>query len=434
MYSRQSRHLTSYLRLWYDLFNPDKGDKMSSVQLFKNIPNDKLPSPFCRYDVEQIYACNERAAQRLIHEWLAKKNIQFSHKLNRKIYYLKHQSEFSTYQKSFIDNYLPNKSFFLTKSERASLHKMALINPHIDFETYSVRLFERMLVDLSWASSHLEGNTFSLLETEQLLLKNEAVIGKTALETQMILNHKEAIKFIILNRANLHIESYTFKSIHALLAENLLSNLNAVGALRKIPVGITGTIYTPISIPQTLEDEFDIFLKKASEIKDAFEQSLFILIFLPYLQPFEDINKRTSRISCNIPLIKNNFIPISFKNINQSEYALALKDVYEKNNADKMKNIFMSALQFSIAEYSHIVSVMITPKDIFIKYRLQIKQTIYNCVVKNKKPTSELIKEINPNDRAEILAHIKNELAHLHEGQLVRFGLKNSEFKKWKKK
>jgi hypothetical protein len=396
--------------------------------------DDKLPNPFCRSDVEGIYAYNERAAQRLIKAWISQKKIYFSHKLDRKLYYEKNQSQFSTYQKSFIDNYIPNKSHFLKNSERIALSKIALINPHIDLETYNVRLFERMLVDLSWASSKLEGNTFSLLETEQLILKNEAVIGKTALEIQMILNHKEAIRFIILNRQNLEIEGRTFKSIHALLAENLLSNLNAIGALRKIPVGISGTTYTPIGIPQTLEDEFDIFLKKAHQIKDVFEQSLFILIFLPYLQPFEDINKRTSRISCNIPLIKNNFIPISFKNINQNEYASALKDIYEKNNVEKMKDIFINAVQFSSAEYGSIISVMVTPKDIFIKYRIQIKKIIRDCIIKNIRPTTNLMKLIEANDREEILAHIKNELAHLHEGQLVRFDLKLSDFKKWMKK
>ena len=98
----------------------------------------------------------------------------------------------------------------------------------VDLETYSVRIYERLIIDLSWASSALEGNTYSLLETEKLILENEIAKGKNNLETQMILNHKEAIKFLILNKKELVLSPFVIKSIHALLSENIIRNKNTI--------------------------------------------------------------------------------------------------------------------------------------------------------------------------------------------------------------
>jgi hypothetical protein len=398
-----------------------------------NIPDNLIPELFTRADIEVSFNCNERAAQRLIKTWIETRKVKISNKLGRTIYYSKTSSEYSSYQKSFIDNYIPNKTSFLNPSERKNLIEITTIHSQIDLETFSIRLFERMLVDLSWASSYLEGNTFSLLETENLILRNEEISGKSSTEIQMILNHKEAIKFITLNRKTIQLAPLTFKSIHALLAENLLTNLRGIGAIRQIPVGISGTSYTPISIPQVLEDEFEIFIKKAVQIIDPLEQSLFILIFIPYLQPFEDMNKRTSRIACNIPFLKNDLIPISFKNITQDEYILALKDIYEKNKFNKMKNLFISAVQFSANEYNKIISVMPTPKDILIKYRTQIKNIIRQSVITNTNPGLKQFGNMTNENKKELLAHVEHELANLHEGQLVRFDILPSQFEKWKK-
>lgn len=399
-----------------------------------DIPDNLIPNIFSRSDVEKIFKCTERSAQRFIKLWIEKDIVAFSHRKGHQVYYKKIVKHYNSYQSQFIDRYLPNKTEFLTPAEQKQLQIEAQLDLNIDFETFSIKLFERLLVDLSWASSQLEGNTFSLLETERLLLFNEVVEGKKPLETQMILNHKEAIKFITRNQRYPLLEALTFHSLHALLAENLLSNPKALGALRRIPVGITGTNYTPIDIPQVLKDEFEIFLKKLSMIKNPFEQALFVLIFIPYLQPYEDGNKRTSRVACNIPLLKNNLIPVSFKNIQRDEYIEALKDIYEKNEILKMKDLFIKAVRFSAKEYKSIVSTMAKPKDILIKYRLFLKEIIHRCVSKNIKFQKKMLEGIPIADQNELFEHIKSELSHLHEGQLVRFNLLPSEFKRWKKR
>jgi len=301
----------------------------------------------------------------------------------------------------------------------------------VDLETYSVRIYERLIIDLSWASSALEGNTYSLLETEKLILENEIAKGKNNLETQMILNHKEAIKFLILNKKELVLSPFVIKSIHALLSENIIRNKSAQGAVRTIPVGITGTTYIPLALPQLLEEEFDVFLKKASQIKNPIEQSFFILIFVSYIQFFEDLNKRTARISCNIPFIKNNLIPISFKDINKDSYVLALKNIYESNNVSGLKTLFINSIKKSAQDYSRIVSSLIIPTDIQIKYRDEIKSFVRECILGKKLPAELDMTQFTSVESQLILEEVQSELINLHEGSLIRFGLKLSEFEDW---
>jgi hypothetical protein len=399
----------------------------------KNKAIDELPNTFSRKLVEDKLKLKSRSAQRQIKSWVAAKLIRLTHKEGREFFYVKSSVGFTSYQKNFIDNYIPNKTFFLSAKERSYLTKLLSLNSQIDLETFSIKLFERLLIDLSWGSSQLEGNTFSLLETEKLILFNESIEGKSSIDVQMILNHKEAIKFLILNRKSCEMNPYTVKSVHALLSENLILNIQSIGALRKIPVGINGTSYTPISVPQLLKEEFTIFLKKAREIQNPIEQSFFILIFLPYLQAFEDVNKRTSRICCNIPLIKNNLLPLSFKNIKRENYVAALIGIYENNNPQKMKDVFISAVEFSSHEYKNMVIQMPTPHLSLIKHRLFIKKIISNCVSNCVKLRFEEMQAIPKNDRDVVFNHLQNELIHLHEGQLIRFDLTFRQFEKWKK-
>jgi Fic family protein len=412
-----------------------------SVKTDKN-PVKARQKPDKDFSVETYskkYKISERSAQRKIQELLNLNEIILSKKIGQKNYYKKvinndeQVNKFSKYQKSFLDNYIPNKTNLINKAESAKLLKMITPEHQVDLETYSLRIYERLIIDLSWASSALEGNTYSLLETEKLILENEIASGKNNLETQMILNHKEAIKFLILNKKELNPNPFVIKSIHALLSENIIRNKSAQGAVRKIPVGITGTSYIPLAIPQLLEEEFDIFLKKASQIINPIEQSFFILIFISYIQFFEDLNKRTSRISCNIPFIKNNLIPISFKDIDKDNYVMALKNIYEANNVTKLKTLFINSLKKSADDYSRIISTLITPSDIQIKYRVQIKSFVRDCVL-GKLTIGKLdLTQFSRKESPQILEEIQNELKNLHEGSLIRFGLKSSEFERWKK-
>ncbi len=143
--------------------------------------------------------------------------------------------------------------------------------------TYVRQIYSRLLIDLSWNSSRLEGNTYSLLETERLLESGEAAEGKDARDAQMILNHKAAIDLLIAHAAEVGFNRYTILNLHALLSDNLLADPQACGRLRAIAMGIAGTVYHPPAVPQLIEDGFQQFLDTAAAITDPFEQAFFAM-------------------------------------------------------------------------------------------------------------------------------------------------------------
>jgi Fic family protein len=158
--------------------------------------------------------------------------------------------------------------------------------------TYARHILNRLLIELSWNSSRLEGNTYSLLDTKRLIEFGQEAEGRDRLEAQMILNHKDAVEFLVGNAAEIGFNRYTILNLHAILANNLLADERAAGRLRHIGVCIDGSVYHPPETPQLVEECFDQMLATAAAITDPFEQSFFVMVQLPYLQPFDDVNKR----------------------------------------------------------------------------------------------------------------------------------------------
>ena len=197
------------------------------------------------------------------------------------------------YRREFLDAYRPNENFYLSAEIRRHL---VGIGQSLDGErpagTYARQILNRLLIDLPWSSSRLEGNTYSLLETERLLELGETAEGKDAREAQMILNHKAAIEMLVEQADEIGFNRYTILNLHALLSVNLIADPRASGRLRSIPVGIDGSVYHPLEVPQVIEECFQQILDTASAITDPFEQGFFVMVHLPYLQPFEDVNKR----------------------------------------------------------------------------------------------------------------------------------------------
>jgi Fic/DOC family len=237
------------------------------------------------------------------------------------------------YHREFLEDYRPNDTFYLTLALRKKLAKIGGSGDgnYPAGTSYAKQIFHRLLIDLSWNSSRLEGNTYSLLETQRLLELGKAAEGKNLKETQMIINHKAAIEFLIQSAGEIGVNRFTILNLHTLLSENLLSDPAACGRLRSFPVGIEKSTYLPIAIPQVIEECFDLLIAKAKQIHDPFEQAFFLMVHLPYLQPFDDVNKRTSRLALNIPLIRNNLCPMSFIDVPQDFYINALLGVYELN-------------------------------------------------------------------------------------------------------
>ena len=207
---------------------------------------------------------------------------------------------------------------------------------------------ERLGIDLSWKSSQIEGNTYSLLETERLLRESKTADGKTKEEAVMLLNHKDALRFILDNPDYLqHLTVSHIEDIHRLLTKELAVD----SGIRRRRVGITGTNYRPLDnefqIREALRDTCDLINSR----EDVFEKALLALVLLSYIQAFSDGNKRTARISANAMLIAYGYCPLSFRSVDSIDYKKAMLIFYEQNSLHAFKQIFIDQFEFAVREY-----------------------------------------------------------------------------------
>ncbi len=208
--------------------------------------------------------------------------------------------------------------------------------------------FERLAIDLSWKSSQIEGNTYSLLETERLLKEKETAAGKSKEEAVMLLNHKEAIDFIIENPDYLFPLSVSkIEDIHSILTKELAVDRN----IRKRRVGISGTNYRPIDNEFQIKEALALTCDLINRKENIFEQALLALILISYIQPFVDGNKRTARIVSNSILINHKYCPISFRTVDSVDYKKAMLLFYEQNNITIFKSIFIEQYKFAVKTY-----------------------------------------------------------------------------------
>jgi hypothetical protein len=254
----------------------------------------------------------------------------------------------------------------------------------------------------------------------------------------MILNHKDAIEFLVDSAGEIGFNRYTITNLHALLSNNLLPDPGAPGRLRTFAVGIAKSVYTPLAIPQQIEEYFDLFLAKAEAIQDPFEQAFFVMVQLPYLQPFDDVNKRVSRLAANIPLAKRNLAPLSFVDVPQDLYIQGLLGIYELQRIDLLKDVFLWAYRRSCLRYAAMRQSMGEPDPFRVRYRDDIRVLI-SLIVTNAESKAEANKEITTyatripaNDRAKFIEVVETELLGLHEGNFARYKIRPSEFAAWK--
>ena len=346
-----------------------------------------------------------------------------------------------SYHRSFLESYQPNKDSYLTSAQMKKLSQIGQIKTPIQpIGTYSKDILDRLLIDFSWNSSRLEGNTYSLLETQRLLEFNELADGKKASEAQMILNHKEAIRFLIQSNGNIEFNRYTILNLHALLSNNLLRS-SASGTLRNRIVEIRASSYKPLSIPQMIFELFDLILKKVNQIKNPYEQSFFIMLHLPYLQPFLDVNKRVSRLAANIPFIKNQLAPLSFVHVPQEIYVQSLLGVYEMRRIFLLRDVFLWAYEHSAKQYTVLSDVIDNEKpDILrLRYHRKIILLISSLVCQTLKPKKALVKikleskKLPKRDQTRFVEVVESELLSLHEGNFARYNIQPLEFEYWKK-
>jgi Fic family protein len=233
-------------------------------------------------------------------------------------------------------------------------------------------------------------------------------------------------------------DRHTITNLHAALSENLLPDPMDEGQLRQHPVEIGKSVFRPLSTPQIINEEFDILLQKASQINDPFEQSFFVMVHLPYLQPFADINKRTSRLAANLPLFQENLCPLTFIGVPEAAYSRAILGVYELTRVELLRDVYVWAYQRSTREYLSIKKDLAEPDPMRLAYRHLIKQTIHDVVLQPSVDPLSLIHQRvmehvqNTDEQADVQALIIEELRRIHDGVLARYGLRPSELAIWK--
>ena len=210
------------------------------------------------------------------------------------------------------------------------------------------REFERLAIDLSWKSSQIEGNTYSLLETERLFREQETASGKTKDEATMLLNHKAALDFILQHPNYIQPLSLAgIEDIHTLL----IKDLKVARTIRKRRVGITGTNYRPLDNEFQIRESLQSMVALINGRNDVFEKALLVLVLISYIQPFEDGNKRTARIISNAILMNYQHCPLSFRTVDPIDYKKAMLIFYEQNNISAFKKIFIEQFEFAVRTY-----------------------------------------------------------------------------------
>lgn len=218
-------------------------------------------------------------------------------------------------------------------------------------DTILKKELERFIIELSWKSSKIEGNTYSLLDTEKLI--KDGILSKknTEEEAVMILNHKKAFSYILEKKDIIHFRE--LETIHRLIVDGLGIN----HGIRKSAVGITGSKYLPLDLHFTIEEETRSMIDVLKEKKDFFSKALIAVLFISYLQSFEDGNKRTARLFANGVLINGGYAPLSYRDVDEEEYREAIIDFYEYNSIESFKKIFIKQYIFSCENYNFFTAL-----------------------------------------------------------------------------
>ncbi|MCM1324937.1 MAG: Fic family protein [Acetobacter sp.] len=243
-----------------------------------------------------------------------------------------------------LSNLLTNKE----KNELQQLNKKYQINRKNLSPTILHKELERLTIELAWKSSKIEGNTYTLLDTERLLKDNISAQGKSQAETQMILNHKKALDYLIDNPEYYkELTLSKIEDIHRLLVDGLDVSLG----IRSNVVGIIGTNYKPLDNAFQIKESLRELIKLINETENPLEKALLAVLMIAYIQPFEDGNKRTSRILGNALLLANDYCPLSYRSVDEVEYKKAIILFYEQNNASYFKQLFIEQFKQAVDKY-----------------------------------------------------------------------------------
>jgi hypothetical protein len=290
---------------------------------------------------------------------------------------------------------------------------------------------------LSYNSSRLEGNTYSLLDTERLILEGASAEGKLDEEKIMILNHKEAIRYMVDNASKLKVNQQTICTLHFLLSDGLVESRYA-GKLREYGVRVGGSNYIPYEDKRQLQTILNRLIEKGAMIENAFEQSLFLLAHLSYLQCFADVNKRTARLSANIPLIRSNLVPLSFNDVIRDDYTSAMIAVYELQDIRPLLDLYLFSYMRTCSMYDSTVRA-IGYDEVRVRYRQQRRALIRDIIL--DKLTGETMinfithiisTSVREEDRQLFLEDVLEDINEINENRIAGLGITADELQEWK--
>lgn len=344
-----------------------------------------------------------------------------------------------SYSDEWFEAYTPNVTYYLPKAIRDELyHAGKRAKNEEPAGTYAHQIFNRLLIDLSYNSSRLEGNTYSLLDTQKLLLEGKGAEDKLDEEKIMILNHKEAIRYLVDNAPRLQVDVQTICTVHYLLSEGLVESQYA-GKVRDYGVRIGGSTYIPFEGKKQLQTRLERITEKARLIKDPYEQSLFLLVHLSYLQAFSDVNKRTARLSANISLIKNNLVPLSFNDIAREDYTSAVIAIYELQEVRPLVDLYAFSYMRTCSMYDETVKAM-GFDEIRVRYR-EKRRALLREIIRGRftgKKIQEYVQaeadaHIHEPDREAFVEDVFEDLREMDLSRLVGLGVTPEELSAWQK-
>ncbi|WP_231586537.1 Fic family protein [Cupriavidus basilensis] len=333
------------------------------------------------------------------------------------------------YQRAFVDGYVPNQSSLLPEAIAHALAEEGRLRGQQPAGTYARNVLGPLLIDLSWSSSRLEGNRYSLLATEELFKNGMA---GSDLDAVMLLNHKAAIEFLVDAVPEYGLTPALIRNLHAILMQDLLADAHGLGSIRQKVVNISDTTYVPAQAPALLEEMFGHIVEKARQIKNPVESAFFLWVNLAYLQPFEDGNKRTSRLSANIPLMLYNCAPLSFLDVEARDYACAMMGVYEHRDVALAADLFEWAYRRSIRKYAVQIEAMGVPDPMRLRFREALNETIGH-IVRDGQTVAEAVAllRLSEQDAQVFQPMLAQELRTLDLHNCARYRLTPGQTRQW---
>ena len=342
-----------------------------------------------------------------------------------------------SYSNSLLENYQPNETFYLPQAIRAHLRHLGTPNGiFTEPGSHCRQILDRFLVDIIWSSAQLSGSSYSLMELERLINLNLPADEKNPADTQLLLNQKWAVEYLIEHIKEFGFHLTTVQNYHALMDDNLSQDSSTNGLLRTQSINMNNSSYLAHVSGTVLGKTFKLLLSKAQSIKDPFEQAFFLLVHIPYLYPFNRHNRKISWILANATFITHNLCPIVFLESAQQLYHVGTVSVAELNEIDLLRDIFISEYENSCRRYLTFRKATGNTDTFRMRYREQLLRAVQHTLKSTESNIMEVIRKwssshITVEDRQQFEATLLNELEQLHEGNIARYRIRPNELNLW---